>query len=812
AGAVMAAATDGAPVPLSKAEYLKRYLSEENGKKRRKRPKPDGKGMRIVDDDDEDWKNVAGKKEDMEEDEDAPVVAEFIDERPEEIRRMEEFRSSNKWKLLGACNGGISMHTRKIWSRVQGNKLGPGKGEGRYFDFATTVLNTEKQQSTSLPEKSIVSCILVPPPPKKKIEKNQLENPSRTRDQNEDSQGSDYSLHATSTTSSGTASRTKTEEISFQKKRIHSPDHSPSRSVRHDSPDLSPLRKCRHDSPDLSPLRKGCQNLPDLSPLRKGCQNLPDLSPPRRGRHASPDLSPPRRGCHDSPDLSPRRGHHNVPDLNRKGEKSSEKSLQLKSRDCSGSSLQKRRRHDSSDTSPPRRKCTTSSEQSPGRNNSHDFVSKTSPAGKKQSISPVGSGKWSNVKGIWFSNFLEREKLMYLVTPFPPKEPKCGSSSVTWSSSMLHIEDQYHQKAQSLQCVLRKMLDSELKCKYSLFKRSNLEESNHRIGPSAPSDKTTAVPRQRGNGGGGIPLIEMVYIRETSPARKKSKPSSSPAGRQRHDSDNDVSPPRRRNCRSPEASLSPPCRGQKASKGRHDSDPDLSPPRASQQKTPDSDLSPPRKNPGGGRRQTEGRWQQGEGMLEGGGVSLSPKMTLQLETKHICSDRQLNRLLAVESRDSETIFRDKSGRKRDLKQEQIEKQRKDKEKAEKDEKYAQWGKGLAQGEQQQKNLEDALKEMQKPLARHIDDEDLDRMLREQERDGDPMAGLLRKKKEKESKAQNEKPRYKGPAPPLNRFNIWPGHRWDGVDRSNGFEQQRFARIADKKAVQEVAYKWSVEDM
>lgn len=31
-------------------------------------------------------------------------------------------------------------------------------------------------------------------------------------------------------------------------------------------------------------------------------------------------------------------------------------------------------------------------------------------------------------------------------------------------------------------------------------------------------------------------------------------------------------------------------------------------------------------------------------------------------------------------------------------------------------------------------------------------------------------------------------------------------------RSNGFEQQRLARIANKKAVQELAYKWSVEDM
>lgn len=31
-------------------------------------------------------------------------------------------------------------------------------------------------------------------------------------------------------------------------------------------------------------------------------------------------------------------------------------------------------------------------------------------------------------------------------------------------------------------------------------------------------------------------------------------------------------------------------------------------------------------------------------------------------------------------------------------------------------------------------------------------------------------------------------------------------------RSNGFEQKRFARISDKKATQEAAYKWSVEDM
>ncbi len=45
------------------------------------------------------------------------------------------------------------------------------------------------------------------------------------------------------------------------------------------------------------------------------------------------------------------------------------------------------------------------------------------------------------------------------------------------------------------------------------------------------------------------------------------------------------------------------------------------------------------------------------------------------------------------SRNAETIFRDKSGKKRDLVSERVELSRKAGEKAEKDEKYAQWGKG-----------------------------------------------------------------------------------------------------------------------
>ena len=58
----------------------------------------------------------------------------------------------------------------------------------------------------------------------------------------------------------------------------------------------------------------------------------------------------------------------------------------------------------------------------------------------------------------------------------------------------------------------------------------------------------------------------------------------------------------------------------------------------------------------------------------------------------------------------------------------------------------------------------------------------------------------------------EKPKYKGPPPPPNRFGIMPGYRWDGVNRSNGFEKQIFAKQAEKKAFEKMKYKWSTEDM
>ncbi|XP_025067732.1 BUD13 homolog, partial [Alligator sinensis] len=346
------------------------------------------------------------------------------------------------------------------------------------------------------------------------------------------------------------------------------------------------------------------------------------------------------------------------------------------------------------------------------------------------------------------------------------------------------------------------------------------------------SELETSPPQRKRPGSPSGPK-RPSSTRGSSPGSKKSQQASSSNRRQRHELD--ISPPRK-SAQNSDSDLSPPRRNPRPGHLHRDSPPGLAPSKRLRDKSSDSDLSPPRRSQASGKKHRSSRspsdlspplrgqdckgspqrerreGQRASQMLSGGKAGLVSADLLRQEQQELRRRDRSNKHLEDESQNAETVFRDKSGRKRDLTQERLEQQKKAEEKARKDEQYAKWGKGLAQSKQQQQNVEDAIKEMQKPLARYIDDQELDQMLREQEREGDPMANFIKKRKTKESKDKKEKPRYSGPAPPLNRFNIWPGHRWDGVDRSNGFEQKRFARLASKKAVQELAYKWSVEDM
>lgn len=94
------------------------------------------------------------------------------------------------------------------------------------------------------------------------------------------------------------------------------------------------------------------------------------------------------------------------------------------------------------------------------------------------------------------------------------------------------------------------------------------------------------------------------------------------------------------------------------------------------------------------------------------------------------------------------------------------------------------------------------------VARYADDEDLNAELKERERWNDPAMQFMEKKKA--GKSSTGKPLYKGAAPP-NRYGIRPGHRWDGVDRSNGFEKEYFAAQNRRKNVRDLEYAWQMDE-
>ena len=119
--------------------------------------------------------------------------------------------------------------------------------------------------------------------------------------------------------------------------------------------------------------------------------------------------------------------------------------------------------------------------------------------------------------------------------------------------------------------------------------------------------------------------------------------------------------------------------------------------------------------------------------------------------------------------------------------------------------------GLKQIEAHEQRRAELEHESSKPLARYSNDEDLERHLREQERVDDPMLSYIRAKKQETEKHKPTMPVYQG-SYPENRFGIRPGYRWDGVDRSNGYEKRWFDVKNEQVARQEEAYKYSVEDM
>ncbi|KAF7989854.1 hypothetical protein HCN44_008528 [Aphidius gifuensis] len=119
--------------------------------------------------------------------------------------------------------------------------------------------------------------------------------------------------------------------------------------------------------------------------------------------------------------------------------------------------------------------------------------------------------------------------------------------------------------------------------------------------------------------------------------------------------------------------------------------------------------------------------------------------------------------------------------------------------------------GLKQVEDRTEKLNQDACEINKPMAKYADDADLDAHQRNILHAKDPMLEYVKEKQIKEGKRQPDKPTFQGSYMP-NRFGIRPGCRWDGVDRSNGYEKRWFNARNARTAVEEEAYKWSIADM
>lgn len=167
----------------------------------------------------------------------------------------------------------------------------------------------------------------------------------------------------------------------------------------------------------------------------------------------------------------------------------------------------------------------------------------------------------------------------------------------------------------------------------------------------------------------------------------------------------------------------------------------------------------------------------------------------------------------MSGKNADLVVRERRGRNRDFDQEMEEERQKSEFEAARKQVYDRWGKGLKQIEDFEKRTEEYKHEVNKPLARMADDQDLQDHLKDQERSDDPMLQYMRKKKTEENRKKGieEKPLYKGQFP-QNRYNIPPGYRWDGVDRSSGYEKKLFEVSAAKKASAEEAYRYATEDM
>ncbi|RDW77196.1 putative pre-mRNA-splicing factor cwc26 [Coleophoma cylindrospora] len=159
----------------------------------------------------------------------------------------------------------------------------------------------------------------------------------------------------------------------------------------------------------------------------------------------------------------------------------------------------------------------------------------------------------------------------------------------------------------------------------------------------------------------------------------------------------------------------------------------------------------------------------------------------------------------------ETVYRDATGRRIDISMRRQEARRELDEKARKEAEEKEAQKGDVQRREQEKRRADLDEARFMPVARGVDDKEMNDDLREVERWNDPAAQFLTKKEKTRTGGGggSAKKVYSGAAAP-NRYGIRPGHRWDGVDRGNGWEGERFKAINRRARNKDLGFAWEMD--
>jgi len=160
----------------------------------------------------------------------------------------------------------------------------------------------------------------------------------------------------------------------------------------------------------------------------------------------------------------------------------------------------------------------------------------------------------------------------------------------------------------------------------------------------------------------------------------------------------------------------------------------------------------------------------------------------------------------------ETIYRDASGRilNAAMKRAELRKKEEQKAKLEEDNRIA--ARGDVQNREREKRRDELEKAKEIGVARYADDADMNNEMKDTVRWNDPAARFLTEVKIKANNGSRESWRkaYQGASEP-NRYGIKPGYRWDGVDRSNGFERKWFAARNNKQSIKEQEYAWEMDE-